>query len=68
MNELLDRAVTMVRDAGFQPEVRQRRHFHVCWTDPDGREHRLIVPRSPSDWRALSNMKAELRRRLRETR
>jgi hypothetical protein len=64
-NALLRDALAMLKQAGIRPQIRQGRHFKVCWTDRAGHARCLIVARSPSDWRAGHNNRRELRRLLR---
>jgi hypothetical protein len=41
------------------------KHFKLFW-QVDGRKRLLVVARTPSDWRASANARANLRRILRE--
>ncbi len=41
------------------------KHFKIFW-QMDGRKRLLVVARTPSDWRASANARANLRRILRE--
>jgi hypothetical protein len=64
MNMMFRETLSAIREAGFQPHVLQRRHLHVVWTDAEGRKRRLVVGRSPSDWRAENNNRLTLRKLL----
>jgi hypothetical protein len=55
----------MIRAAGFTPRIIQNGHFKIKWVDQHGRSRCFIVPFSPSDWRAVLNSQATLRRLLR---
>jgi hypothetical protein len=63
-NELLDEALTMIRAAGFKPNVVRNRHWKITWTDQQGRVQSLVVALSPSDRRARLQSRAVLRRLL----
>jgi hypothetical protein len=64
MNMMLRETLSTIRQAGFQPEVLQRRHLHIVWTDALGRKRRIVVSRSPSDWRAGNNHRRILHKLL----
>jgi hypothetical protein len=63
-NELLDKALTTIRAAGFEPDVVRNRHWKVRWTDRRGRTRLLVIASSPSDRRAQAESRAALRRLL----
>ena len=63
--ELVDDAVTLLRDRGFVPIVSDGgKHVRVRWFDR-GRRYTLYVPSTPSDYRSRLNSRAVLRRLLR---
>ena len=64
MNMMLRETLSTIRQAGFQPQVLQRRHLHIVWIDAFGRKRRIVVSRSPSDWRAENNNRLTLRKLL----
>jgi hypothetical protein len=64
-NDLLDDAVEMIREAGYEPRVTNGRHHKVRWTDHQDRQHCLVVSVSPSSRRARLQSRAVLRRLLR---
>lgn len=47
--------------------IDQGKHLKVRFRNPAGREHMLLVSRSPSDWRAGLDTTARLRRMMRAT-
>lgn len=62
--EMLRQTLRAIRAAGYEPEVEQRRHVHVCWIDGDGRKRRVVLSRSPGDINASKMHRAVLRRLL----
>jgi len=63
--ELVDDAVTLLRDRGFVPTVcTNGKHTKVRWFD-QGRRYTLFIPATPSDHRARLNSRAVLKRILR---
>jgi hypothetical protein len=63
-NELLTEALTMLRQAGFEPCVVRNKHWKVTWTDQRGRTRMLIVAFTPSNRRARVQSRNTLRRLL----
>ncbi|SFO29049.1 hypothetical protein SAMN04487859_12333 [Roseovarius lutimaris] len=45
--------------------TRRKRHPQLVGLGPDGHRFRLIVTKTPSDWRSVLNERARLRRILR---
>ena len=41
------------------------KHLQVRWTAPGGQTRTLVVPGTPSDWRAVENTRHDLRKILR---
>jgi len=64
MNMMPRETLSTIRQAGFQPQVLQRRHLHIVWTDALGSKRRIVIGRSPSDWRAKNNNRQTLRKLL----
>jgi hypothetical protein len=65
-SEFITDAIEMLTAAGAQPRISDGgRHIKVYWSDRHGHRRVMIVPRSPSDWRARANARAVLRRLLR---
>jgi hypothetical protein len=65
-NELVSQAIRILTEHGFTPVVEQGRHIKVGWFDGE-RWQELIVPRTPSDHRALLNSRSHLRRIIRRS-
>jgi hypothetical protein len=64
-SELVDDAVTLLRNHGLVPTVANGgKHVRVRWFD-QGRRFTLFIPASPSDRRSRLNSRAVLRRILR---
>jgi hypothetical protein len=57
---------TVRRRHSKQYPLRQRQHNQLRWPGPKRRERMLVVPVSPSGHRAPDNMRAVVRRMLRE--
>jgi hypothetical protein len=64
-NETLKEAIEMIRAAGFKRRAIRTRRWKTYWVDRYGRHRRLVMPVTPSDWRASLNSRAMLRRLLR---
>ena len=63
--ELVNDAVSLLRDRGFVPTVSNGgKHTKVRWFD-QGRRFTLYIPATPSDHRARLNSRAVLKRILR---
>jgi hypothetical protein len=63
--ELVDDAVSLLRDHGFVPVVSNGgKHIRVTWRD-ERRRYTLFISQSPSDRHARLNSRAVLRRILR---
>ena len=62
-NALVDEAVTLLIERGVKPVVKQGRHYKVQWMD-SGHRRLLVIARTPSDFRAMRNNRAILRRLL----
>jgi hypothetical protein len=65
-NELVSQAIRILTEHGFAPFVEQGRHIKVRWFDGERRQQ-FIIPRTPSDHRALLNSRSDLRRILRRS-
>ncbi len=63
-NEILEEALTTLRQAGFEPRVVRNRHWKVSWVDQHGRTRVLIVAFTPSNRRARLRSRNTLRRLL----
>jgi hypothetical protein len=63
-NELLEEALTMIRAAGFKPNIVCNRHWKVSWADRRGHTRSIVVAISPSGPRARVQSRAMLRRLL----
>jgi hypothetical protein len=61
----------MLIAAGAKPQVRNggkhSKHIKIDWLDCHGGRCTLVVPCTPSDWRARANARAMLRRLLRRS-
>jgi hypothetical protein len=70
-SELVADAMEMLIAAGAKPQVRnggkRGKHVKIDWLDRDGCRCTLVVPCTPSDWRARANARAMLRRLLRRS-
>jgi hypothetical protein len=64
-NELVDEALSLIRAAGFEPNIVRGRHLKIYWVDHLGHTQCLVVSYTPSDWRARTRSRAVLRRLLR---
>jgi hypothetical protein len=66
-NECLDAALRELATAGIRPTQRNdRRHIFLEWDLPNGKKRQYTVSISPSDWRSVSNTRADVRRMIRE--
>jgi hypothetical protein len=65
-NAMVDEAVTLLIERGFKPVIKQGRHYKVQWMD-NGNRRMLVIARSPSDFRAVRNNRAVLRRLIRNS-
>jgi hypothetical protein len=67
MNQILDETLATLDAAGIKPDVRHGKHIKVTWHDAAGRRRILVISISPSDYRALRQNRALLRRLLNQT-
>jgi hypothetical protein len=58
-------AIKAVRDAGYDPDVIEGKAYRVFWLDDDGRQHGVVVSRSPSGSSQERSVLAHVRRALR---
>jgi hypothetical protein len=66
-NECLDAAIRELNEVGIKPKIHNdRRHIFLEWLRPDGRRRQYSVPMTPGDRRAWLNVRAEVRRYIRE--
>lgn len=57
----------MFQEAGCEARLLRQRSGHLVYqVERDGRSSRLVAPQTPSDHRALRNLRATLERTLRE--
>jgi hypothetical protein len=66
-NEVLDDTLAILAAAGIKPIVMRNGHVKVRWNDVHGRQRTLVIGASTSDWRALLNNRATLRRLLNQS-
>jgi hypothetical protein len=64
---LVREAISILGDHGYAVDLDlDGAHLKVRWLGRNGRQHLLVLSRSPSDRRASVNARATLRRLLRE--
>jgi hypothetical protein len=64
--ELADDACAILAAYGFAATIDIRgRHLKIRWVDANGRQRFLVASKTPSDSRTRLNMRATLRRLLR---
>ena len=64
---LVREAISVLGDYGYAADLDlDAAHLKVRWLGRCGRQHLLVLSRSPSDRRAGANARATLRRLLRE--
>jgi hypothetical protein len=64
---LVREAIAFLGDNGYAADLNlDGAHLKVRWLGRSGRQHLLVLSRSPSDRRASMNSRATLRRLLRE--
>jgi hypothetical protein len=68
MNEIIKRLERELAALGLEATIEHGgRHPRVIWTDPiDGQLRKLVIPGTPSDWRAPRNAVCGLRRLLKQ--
>jgi hypothetical protein len=66
-NPALRAALTELFDADIRvTRAENGRHIQLRWSAPDGRIRMYVLPRTPSDHRTPDNVRAGIRRLLRE--
>jgi hypothetical protein len=66
LRERLAEVVDLVRKHNGRVSIDAgRRHIALTVVDAQGRPHRVVMARTPSDWRGDLNMQARIRRVLR---
>jgi hypothetical protein len=68
MNELLTFALRELKSHGIKPQHRSlgSGHMEIAWqATPDKEPRRIVLASTSSDWRARTNVRAEIRRFLR---
>ncbi|HEY1864536.1 MAG TPA: hypothetical protein VGG77_12815 [Roseiarcus sp.] len=64
---LVREAISILGDHGYAVDLDlDGAHFKVRWLGRNGRQHLLVLSRSPSDRRTVLNSRAVLRRLMRE--
>jgi len=66
-NECLTAVLRALDAAGVEPIIwHGGKHIRVAWHNPHGKQRSVTVPFSASDWRAVRNARADVRRLLRQ--
>jgi hypothetical protein len=66
-DECLDAAIAVLRSAGVYDYrlVRGSKHLQIHW-EANGAPRFYVLPGTPGDWRSVHNVRAEIRRMLRD--
>src|ERR1700731_4484461 len=67
-NACLDAALSELNDAGIRDVVHARggKHWQIRYAGPNGVARVYSLPGTPSDYRSVANVRADVRRMLRE--